>query len=163
MNYATYFCNCIIIIVLNCMTFAVNPTLLQIYTGMEPPVFRIVNAPDNKVQFIEDKIVITVDRFEHDENKHRITSPERATAQLQCPGRLYLVTNANRIPTVEDWYQQELLLLRYQCMFYHICRGRGVISPGNPLVVILPRKHATWLYDQRHNGCVATCSGSGCR
>lgn len=71
--------------------------------------FRKIITSDNKIQFIEGPIVITIDQFSYTHMKHWIINPETAKAQFLYPGKIYLITNTNRIATVEDWYNEELL------------------------------------------------------
>ena len=70
--------------------------------------FRVVHVKD-EIQVAEDEIVIALDNFSFDNDKHYITDPIAANAQFVCSGTVYSVGNTNCIPTVEDWYSQELL------------------------------------------------------
>ena len=71
--------------------------------------FLTAKTPDNKTQFINDGITITVDQFSHDNDKHHITDPQTAHAHFVCCGEKYMVENTNGCLTVEDWYARELL------------------------------------------------------
>jgi hypothetical protein len=71
--------------------------------------FRIVKIQDGKIQFTRDKITITIDNFDYNDGKHEIACPRTANAQFTCCGSRYIVENTFGIPTVEDWYWEELL------------------------------------------------------
>ena len=71
--------------------------------------FNTTNTHDNKTRFVLDDITITVDRYFEREGKHEIGTPAAATAHYSCMGKNYFVTNGNEVPTVEDWYAEELL------------------------------------------------------
>jgi|GEM_PF-1009908 len=71
--------------------------------------FRIVKIQDNKIQFIKDKITIIIDDFSYNGDKHEIACPQAANAEFTCCGSRYVVENTLGIPTVEDWYWEELL------------------------------------------------------
>ncbi|MCW3122302.1 MAG: hypothetical protein JWQ38_1794 [Flavipsychrobacter sp.] len=71
--------------------------------------FRILQVQDNNIQFIAEKITITVDRFSYVDGKHEINSPQTANAQFVCCGSKYIVENTDGVATVEEWYTEELL------------------------------------------------------
>ncbi len=71
--------------------------------------FRTEKTLDNKTQFIEDGITITIEQFSYSNGKHEIADPRKASAHFICCGKRYVVTNTDEVATIEDWYQQELL------------------------------------------------------
>jgi hypothetical protein len=71
--------------------------------------FSTAITPDNKLQFILDEITITIDECSDINGKHEIATPRTATAYYTCLGKKYVVTNVEAMPTVEDWYAEELL------------------------------------------------------
>lgn len=62
-----------------------------------------------KIRFTVDNIVIIVDHVSFSNDKHYITHPETAHAEMKCSGKEYLISNTERMVTVEDWYLEELL------------------------------------------------------
>lgn len=76
---------------------------------MEQINLIITKTPDNKVQFAIGEITITIDECANIDGKHKITTPHTATAYYTYYGKRYIVTNVEAIPTVEDWYNDELL------------------------------------------------------
>ena len=71
--------------------------------------FSTARTWDNKIQFILDEITITIDEFSENGGKHEITNPRAASAYFICCGKRYVVTNMEGVPTIEDWYSDELL------------------------------------------------------
>ena len=71
--------------------------------------FQISKLQDSHVQFTRDKVTITIDNFSYNNGKHEIATPQKANAQFTCYGSEYIVENTLGIPTVEDWYLEELL------------------------------------------------------
>lgn len=63
----------------------------------------------DKVQFTGDKITITTGNFSYDNGKHRLAEPRTAQAQFVCCGKLFTVENTTCIPTIEEWYFNELV------------------------------------------------------
>lgn len=71
--------------------------------------FNIIQAPRNLTKFIKDEITIIAGNFTYRNAKHYLDNPHAASAQFLCSGVKYHVENTRGIPTVEDWYWDELL------------------------------------------------------
>jgi hypothetical protein len=71
--------------------------------------FQISKIQDSRVQFIRDKVTVTIDNFSYNDGKHEIANPQTANAQFVCCGSEFTLENTLGIPTVEDWYLEELL------------------------------------------------------
>lgn len=77
---------------------------------MEPAtLFQMVRTKEDKTQFINSAITITVAHFYYCNGKHIITDPRSASAEFGCCGKNYTVENSNSIDSVEDWFMEELL------------------------------------------------------
>jgi len=71
--------------------------------------FKTEKTEDNKTRFIGDEITITIDQYSYANGKHEIVNPRAASAHFVCFGKRYVVTNLEGVPTIEDWYVEELL------------------------------------------------------
>lgn len=68
-----------------------------------------VEVVNGEIRFSVDGVVIILNEFSFNNDKHYITHPYTAHAQFSCSGKQYSVSNSKGIATVEDWYAEELL------------------------------------------------------
>jgi hypothetical protein len=71
--------------------------------------FHTIKTWDNKTQFVGEGIIITIDHFAYNNGMHVIANPEAARAHFICHGKGYVFRNIDGIPTVEEWYANELV------------------------------------------------------
>ena len=72
-------------------------------------IFRIEKTLDGRSLFIKDEITINIQGYSCKGGVHEITYPRMASAEFECDGKKYVVSNWDCFATVEDWYLQELL------------------------------------------------------
>lgn len=75
----------------------------------QPLNLSIERKAENKVLFTGDKITITAGYFSYEHGKHRLAEPETAQAQIACCGKIFNIKNTACVPTIEEWYFDELL------------------------------------------------------
>ena len=75
----------------------------------QPTKLRIVKLLDDKTQFTDGFITITVCGFYNHNDKNYITEPQKAKAHFYCQGEYYAFQNTVGVTNVEDWYNWELL------------------------------------------------------
>ena len=70
---------------------------------------RLLQNSEDTNKFSDGEIKITTGKVAFYHGKHHMTDPQNARADFIRLGKRYILKNTGGMPTVEDWYEKELL------------------------------------------------------